>query len=63
MHSVPQAALRRNVVERQSDHHDGHHHIELTAGGREIWRRTHRPISTCNLLAAFAGIGVREEAL
>lgn len=30
----------------------------LTAGGRIIYRRTHRPVSTCNALAALAGVGM-----
>ena len=29
----------------------------LTRGGAEIYRRTHRPAPTCNLIAALAGIG------
>ena len=59
--SYTEAALGRNAFERQSDHHhDRPHPANLTAGGREIWRRTHRPASTCNLIAAIAGIGARE---
>jgi hypothetical protein len=34
----------------------------LSRGGREIYRRTHRPTSTCNMLATLAGIGVEREA-
>ena len=30
----------------------------LTAGGREIYRRTRRPPPTCNLIASIAGIGM-----
>ena len=30
---------------------------KLTNGGREVYRRTHRPAPTCNLIAALAGIG------
>ncbi len=33
---------------------------ELTVGGREIYRRTHRPAPTCNLIASIAGIGQLE---
>ena len=29
----------------------------LTSGGRLVYRRTHRPVETCNLLAQIAGIG------
>lgn len=32
---------------------------ELTAGGREIYRRTRRPAATCNLIAEIAGLGGR----
>lgn len=42
-----------------------HHHVvaesdldRLTRGGREVYRRTRRPSSTCNVLAEIAGIGV-----
>lgn len=31
----------------------------LTVGGRLIWHRTHRPVHTCNAIAALAGIGGR----
>lgn len=31
--------------------------IGLTAGGRVVFLRTHRPVATCNLLARLAGIG------
>lgn len=30
----------------------------LTAGGRIVYRRTRRPVSTCNALAALAGVGM-----
>ena len=61
MHSLPETASRRNIVERENDHHRDHRSLaNLTAGGREIWRRTHRSASTCNLIAAIAGIGQRE---
>lgn len=30
---------------------------KLTAGGREIYRRTRRPATTCNAIADLAGIG------
>jgi hypothetical protein len=33
----------------------------LTRGGAEIYRRIRRPVATCNLLAAVAGID-RQEA-
>lgn len=29
----------------------------LTSGGRIVFERTKRPVSTCNALAALAGIG------
>lgn len=29
----------------------------LTPGGRIIFNRTRRPVSTCNLLASLAGLG------
>ena len=29
----------------------------LTAGGRVVFQRTRRPVSTCNLLATVAGLG------
>lgn len=32
----------------------------LTLAGAAIHRRTRRPIPTCNLLAALAGLGARE---
>jgi hypothetical protein len=33
---------------------------KLTGGGREIYRRTRRPVPTCNLIASIAGIGQME---
>ena len=33
----------------------------LTRGGAEIYRRTHRPAPTCNVIAMLAGIGVEQE--
>lgn len=35
-----------------------HYPDGLTAGGRIIYRRTHRPVETCNAIAALAGVGM-----
>lgn len=34
--------------------------IALTPGGLVVFRRTHRPISTCNAIAELAGLICRE---
>jgi len=61
MTSVHHAAVRRNILMDVPDHHHTREPaVELTLGGREIWRRTRRPVSTCNALAALAGIGSPE---
>jgi len=37
-----------------------HYPDGLTAGGRIVYRRTRRPVSTCNAIAALAGLGCSE---
>ena len=33
----------------------------LTPGGRIVYRRTRRPVATCNTIAALAGVGIEVE--
>ncbi len=49
MRILDQAASRRNALEGLD--------LRLTPGGSLIYRRTRRPVPTCNLLASLAGLG------
>lgn len=40
-----------------SNHQHDTDTANLTTGGRIIFNRTRRPVSTCNLLARLAGLG------
>jgi hypothetical protein len=56
MNFLPQSASRRNTTTPAFEPRN----VSLTPGGELIYRRTCRPISTCNAVAALAGIGQKE---
>ena len=51
------SGLPKSGNRRRERHQSDFDASALTPGGRVIFSRTRRPVSTCNLLASLAGLG------